>query len=53
MLAQGDVAMDPRGVPSGVMGHDVWDLVFGVLVLWYDVLARVVGARLVLWVDLV
>ena len=53
VLAQGDVAMDPRGVPSGVMGHDVWDLVFGVLVLWHDVLALVVGARLVLWVDLV
>ena len=41
MLAQGDVAMDPRGVPSGVMVHDVWELVFGVLVLWHDVLALV------------
>jgi len=53
VLGQGDVAVDPLDVPSGVMVHDVWELLFGVLVLWHDLLARVVGARLVLWVDLV
>ena len=36
----------PRGVPSGVMGHDVWELVFGVLALWHDVLLALVdGVR--------
>jgi len=45
--------MDPHGVPSGVLGHDVWVLMFDVLVLWRDVLALVDDARLVLWVDLV
>ena len=40
MLTQADV---PHGVPSGVMGHDVWELVFGELVRWHDVLALVDG----------
>ena len=45
VLTQGGVAMAPRGVPSGVLSHDVWMLVFGVLVLWHDVLALVDDAR--------
>ena len=43
VLAQADVAMAPHDVPSGVMGHDVWELVFGGLVLWHDVLALADG----------
>ena len=43
VLTQADVAVTPHGVPSGVMGHDVWELVFGVLVLLHDVLAHVDG----------
>ena len=50
MLTQADV---PHGVPSGVMGHDVWELVFGELVLWHDVLVLVDGVGCVLWIDLV
>ena len=53
VLKQADVAVAPHGVPSGVMGHDVWELVFGELVLWHDVLALVDGVGCVLWIDLV
>ena len=43
VLTQADVAVAPQAVPSGVMGHDVWELVFGGLVLWHDVLALADG----------